>query len=436
MDIGLMMDGDYGVGQTQQQAFDNTLYAAELAETLGFDSIWLAERHFSPPGSSALIPSIAASPLLLATAIAMRTSRVRIGTAVLLLPLGHPVRLAEEVATLDHLSRGRLDLGIGRSSFPRAYTGYNVPYAESRERFREYLDIMRLAWTQPQFSYTGAYYTCTDLAVLPKPHQQPHPPLHHAAATPDTFTAIGRAGLSLLVALIGTPVSGLTAMIELYQSAWRAAGHPGRGEVRLRLPVYVAETLSRAQAEPRDSVMPYYERLRLGYLQNAQQYEGRERTARAAELETLTYDEVLQERVVFGSPKHVVERLRHVQQMVGLSGFIIEPNVGGIIAPELVDHSLKLFTQDVVPYLRDSVCYAPHASGWQTRSMTWPPGLRITGLQRQWLIHAAALAQHANAVFLRQLLCKNFQAIAVGVEEVDADGGAVLGGTVDLRPCM
>jgi alkanesulfonate monooxygenase SsuD/methylene tetrahydromethanopterin reductase-like flavin-dependent oxidoreductase (luciferase family) len=354
MDIGLMMDGDYGDGQTQHEAFDMALRTAEQAETLGFDSVWLAERHFSAPGSGALIPSIAASPLLIATAIATRTSRLRIGTAVLLLPLGHPVRLAEEVATLDHLSRGRLDLGIGRSSFPRAYTGYNVPYEESRERFREYLTIMRLAWTQPQVSYDGAFYTCADLNVLPKPYQQPHPPLHHAAATPDTFTAVGSAGLALLVALIGTPMSDLAALVAAYQTAWQAAGHPGQGEVRLRLPIYVAETLSRAQADPYASVMPYYERLRRGYLQNAQQFEGRERTARAAQLATLTYDEVLNERVVFGTPQYVVERLRNLQQTMDLSGFIIEPNVGGIIPPELVDHSMKLFTQDVVPYLRES----------------------------------------------------------------------------------
>ncbi|ETX07373.1 LLM class flavin-dependent oxidoreductase [Candidatus Entotheonella palauensis] len=352
MDIGLMMDGDYGEGQTQQEAFDTTLRTSERAENLGFDSIWLAERHFSAPGSGALIPSIASSPLLMATAIATRTSHLRIGTAVLLLPLGHPVRMAEEVATLDHLSCGRLDLGIGRSSFPRAYSGYNVPYEESRERFREYLDIMCLAWTQPQFSYDGVFYTCTDLDVLPKPYQQPHPPLHHAAATPDTFTAIGRAGLALLVALIGTPMSELATLIAHYQTAWQAAGHSGQGEVRLRLPIYVAETQSRAQQEPYASVMPYYERLRRGYLQNAQQYEGRERTARAAQLAALTYEEVLKERVVFGTPKQVAERLCALRQSMGLSGLIIEPNVGGIIPPERVDHSMKLFTREVAPELR------------------------------------------------------------------------------------
>ena len=355
MDIGLMMDSDYRADQTQQEAFDAVLTTADQAETLGFDSIWLAERHFSPPGSAALVSSIGSAPLLLATAIAMRTSQLRIGTAVLLLPLGHPVRLAEEVATLDSLSQGRLDLGIGRSSFPRAYEGYNILYAESRARFQEYLDIMRLAWTQPRFSYSGTFYTCRDLEVLPKPYQYPHPPLHQAAATRDTFVAIGNMGLRLLVALIGTPMAELASVIAAYQAAWRAAGHPGQGEVRLRLPIYVAETLEQAQADPRPSVMPYYERLRQSYLRSAQQLESAERTAQAAQLATLTYEELLQERVVFGTPRDVAERLHTVRQALGLSGFIIEPNVGGGISPERVARSLDLFAHAVAPRLREAL---------------------------------------------------------------------------------
>lgn len=353
MDIGWMMDCDYRAGQTQREAFDAVLTTADLAETLGFDGIWLAERHFSPPGGTVLVPSIGSAPLLMATAIAMRTSRLRIGTAVLLLPLGHPVRLAEEVATLDHLSQGRLDLGIGRSSFPRSYEGYNIPYEESRARFREYLEVMRCAWSQPRFSYTGTFYASRDLEVLPKPYQHPHPPLHHAAATPETFTAIGTMGLSLLVALIGTPVSALTTVIAEYRAAWRAAGHPGQGEVRLRLPIYVAETLDRALADPYPSVMPYYERLRQGYLRSPQGFESAERTVRAAQLATLTYEEVLQERVVFGTPRHVADRLRTLQQAVGLAGIIIEPNVGAGISPDLVARSMGLFAQEVAPRLRE-----------------------------------------------------------------------------------
>lgn len=352
MDIGLMIDSDYNTGQTQQEALAAVLTTAQQAEARGFDGVWLAERHFSPPGSATLVPSVGAAPLLLATAIAMRT-QLRIGTAVLLLPLGHPVRLAEEIATLDHLCHGRLELGIGRSSFPRAYEGYNIPYEESRTRFQEYLEIMRLAWTQPQLSYEGKFYTCKDIAVLPQPYQHPYPTLHQAASTYETFVAGGSAGLALLVALIGTQLSDLTDMVAAYRAAWQDAGHPGQGAVRLRLPIYVAATQEQAEADPYTGVMPYYERLRQGYLRSmTHSFENADRSARATQLATLTYAQLLQERVVFGTPAYVVDRLCAMQQAVGLTGIIVEPNVGGTLPPALVERSMDLFFKDVVPQLR------------------------------------------------------------------------------------
>ena len=192
-----------------------------------------------------------------------------------------------------------------------------------------------------------------DVEVLPKPWQHPHPPLYQAAATRETFAAVGTMGLGLLVALIGTPMAELASVIAVYQAAWQAAGHPGQGEVRLRLPLYVAETQEQAQADPRPSVLPYYERLRQGYLRSAQQFECAERTARAAQLASLTYEELLQERVVFGTPRDVVARLRTVQQALGLSGFIIEPNVGGGLPLDRVARSLDLFAHVVAPQLRE-----------------------------------------------------------------------------------
>jgi alkanesulfonate monooxygenase SsuD/methylene tetrahydromethanopterin reductase-like flavin-dependent oxidoreductase (luciferase family) len=148
-------------------------------------------------------------------------------------------------------------------------------------------------------------------------------------------------------------VSALATMIAAYRAAWQAAGHLGQGEVRLRLPIYVAATRNKAQADPCSSVMLYYDRLRQGYLRSLQGYESAERTARGAQLATLTYDEVLQERVVFGTPKEVAERLCTLQQAVGLSGIIIEPNVGGGLHPELVAHSMALFAHEVAPHLRE-----------------------------------------------------------------------------------
>jgi len=352
MHIGLMMECDFREGRTQREAFDEALATAEAAEALGFDGIWLAERHFAAPGGSAPVSSIGSSPLLLATAIATRTSRLRVGTAVLLLPLGHPVRLAEEVATLDHLSHGRLDLGIGRSSFPRSYEGYNIAYEESRARFREYLDVMRLAWTQERFSYAGTFYTFRDVELIPKPYQHPHPPLHHAATTRETFAAIGTLGFPLLVGLVSAAMSELAEGIAEYQAAWHEAGHPGQGEVRLRLPIYVAEDMDRARSEPQASAMPYYERVRQAYLRSANTFENPARAARAARLATLTSADVLQTRVVFGMPTLVTERLSTLRHEVGLSGIIMEPNIGGRIPHELLLHSMRLFTQEVAPSLR------------------------------------------------------------------------------------
>jgi alkanesulfonate monooxygenase SsuD/methylene tetrahydromethanopterin reductase-like flavin-dependent oxidoreductase (luciferase family) len=157
----------------------------------------------------------------------------------------------------------------------------------------------------------------------------------------------------LLVALIGTPISELATVIAVYQSAWQTAGHPGRGEVRLRLPIYVADTQYHAQADPEPGVMPYYERLRQGYLRSPQRFESIERTTRAAQLATLTYEEVLQERVVFGTPRYVTARLRALQQALGLYGIIIEPNIGGGIALDLVARSMDLFAHEVAPRLRE-----------------------------------------------------------------------------------
>ena len=112
--------------------------------------MWLAEHHFTPPIGADSTPggSIVLSPLVLAAALGARTERIEIGTAVLVLPLGYPVRMAEEVATVDHLTGGRLRLGVGRSGFPRAYAGYGIDCESSRARFLEYLDLMRRAWTE------------------------------------------------------------------------------------------------------------------------------------------------------------------------------------------------------------------------------------------------------------------------------------------------
>ncbi|MCH8352184.1 MAG: LLM class flavin-dependent oxidoreductase, partial [Chloroflexi bacterium] len=199
MHLGLMLECDYRYGATQQEAFGEAFSLVNAAEEGGLDGVWLAERHFAAPrnpldSAGAGIPSIVSVPLILASAIAARTERLRIGIAVSVLPLVHPIRMAEEAAMVDQISQGRFDFGVGRSGFARSYEGYGIPYSESTERFQEHLDIILAAWSNERFSYQGKYHTFDNVCVLPKPYQKPYPPVRVAATTQDTFPRVGGQG--------------------------------------------------------------------------------------------------------------------------------------------------------------------------------------------------------------------------------------------------
>jgi len=359
MHVGLVMECDYREGRTQEEAFAEAMAIAEIAETQGLDGVWLAERHFAmhrrptdPMGAG--IPSIASVPLVLAAAIAARTSRIRVGTGVSVLPLCHPIRTAEEAATVDQISRGRLDFGVGRSGFPRAYSGYGVPYDESRERFQESLDVILKAWTVDGFTHAGKYFTCDNLTVVPRPYQKPHPPIWVAATTHDTFPIVGRLGYSLVTGLRGFDVPEAMGHLAAYRAARREAGHAGDGNVYLRIPVYVAATAARAHAEAEESTMRSYRRLSENMAASvgaSGTTASEERAERAERLSQLTYEDVLRDRVAYGTPDMVVERLRQLREQLGLAGVIMESNVGGRIPLEQVLESIRLYATEVAPQL-------------------------------------------------------------------------------------
>src|SRR4029077_14383328 len=186
---------------------------------------------------------------------------LRAAPGVSVRPLVHPIRTAEEAATVDQISQGRLDFGVGRSGFPRAYSGYGVRYDESRERFQESLDVILKAWTQNGFSHAGKYFTFDNLPVVPRPYQKPHPPIWVAATTYDTFPMVGSMGLSLVTGVRGADIPEARRNLDAYRAARKAAGHPGAGNVYVRMPVYVAATAAQARSEPEESTMRAYRRL-------------------------------------------------------------------------------------------------------------------------------------------------------------------------------
>jgi alkanesulfonate monooxygenase SsuD/methylene tetrahydromethanopterin reductase-like flavin-dependent oxidoreductase (luciferase family) len=326
--------------QSDADAFTQALDQVSDAERWGLDAIWLAEIHQQANRS------VLSAPLTVASAIAARTSSIKIGTAVQVLPLCHPLRLAEETATIDQMSRGRLLLGAGRSGNPRSYAAYGVPYAESRERFFETLDILKLAWTQPSFSYAGKFHTFTDARAVPRPYQQPHPPIRIAGASEDTFPVLGALGFPLFVAVRSGSLSGLAPDLQAYRAAYQAAGHPGKGEVYLRLSLHLAETDALALEEAEPSMMQ-------GYKSLTTRLEGSPNSRRRAELETvrtITYAEVLRDKVVVGGPERVTDRLLQLREELGIDGILAELNFGSHIPSPMMMRSLRLLCENVRPH--------------------------------------------------------------------------------------
>src|SRR3984893_14850105 len=222
-----------GDSQSESQRVRDILAQIELGEKIGFDTVWLGGIHFGRRSS------ILASPLMILAAAAQRTQRIRLGTAVTLLPLHSPVKIAEEAATADILSGGRLEFGVGRGTAPIHYVGYNVPQEESRERFEEALAVIRAAWTQDRLTYQGKYFHAQDLQVVPKPVQKPHPPVRLAANSPETFTIAGQLGLPIFASPLINPPDKLREYLTVHRTSLKSGA---KQHVALGIPVYVADS--------------------------------------------------------------------------------------------------------------------------------------------------------------------------------------------------
>jgi alkanesulfonate monooxygenase SsuD/methylene tetrahydromethanopterin reductase-like flavin-dependent oxidoreductase (luciferase family) len=346
MQYGMFLEFPRPAGSTYKEAFDTSFALVDEAERLGVQSVWLAEYHFNPG-------RVLSSPIMIATAIASRTERIRVGLAVQCLPLGHPVRLAEEAATLDQLSNGRLEYGVGRGTFPNVHEGFNTPFAESRGRFEESLEIIKKAWTEESFTFEGEYFQFRDLCVEPKPRQEPHPPIRVGITSAESFPIAGRMGYPILInpSRVFT-LDELAQHIGSYRRAWHEAGHAGEPEVGLRVPIYVAETEEKAYSDPREGAIFMAQRLGQRVLSYADygattgdwQSEG-ERVL------DMDYDDWLRDKVAYGTPDTVAEKLRQLQEDLGLTHLIYEVDLGNHLLYELQLNSLRLFNEEVLPQL-------------------------------------------------------------------------------------
>ncbi len=349
MHFGIFMEFETREGRSQQESFMDGFELVEAADNWGLDGVWLGEMHFNPARS------VLSAPIVVATSIATRTQRLRVGMAVQVLPLNNPLRIAEEVSTVDQISGGRFDFGIGRSGSARAYDLYGVPYGESQARFSEALNIILEAWKGERFSYTGDFYQFENATVSPRPCQLPHPPIWMAATTEETFPRVGNMGLPIFVGLRGMDTADLRVHLQAYRKAWQEAGHQGAGNVYLRIPVYAGETEQGAIEEPHDSIQYYFRRqadIQRAGVGRAGAGPADRRQARADRLANLTYDEILHTKVAFGTARNLVDRLSQLQEELGLDGIVAELDAGGLIPAERVKRSLHILTHDVMPHFK------------------------------------------------------------------------------------
>lgn len=307
-------------------------------ESLGFDTVVLGERHFRH--ANLLYPSA----FSVGAAIAARTERLRIGTAGRVLSLDHPLHVAEDAATLDVLSGGRLDFGATRASLDEeAHRVFGAPTAESTGRFTEALEIIRAAWTRETFSYDGAHYVIPEVSVFPRPVQQPHPPIYLVAVSPERLAFAAQEGYSAYVGAIRS-IGELTGTCESYWKALAEAGHD-RDRVALSVNrfVYVSADDARARKEFEGAFMEFMAR-RAPDLRAAL-------VAKYGAEDELRFGRFLDDFLIVGGPDTVATRLNEILTSVDAGYLLVTLNFV-TLDHSLCERSTELFAREVMPGLR------------------------------------------------------------------------------------
>jgi alkanesulfonate monooxygenase SsuD/methylene tetrahydromethanopterin reductase-like flavin-dependent oxidoreductase (luciferase family) len=324
-----------------------------LSEDLGFDSVWLTEHHYADYGLSA-------APSVLAATLAARTERVSIGTAVYVVPFHHPLRLAEETATLDILSRGRLIVGIGRGNRPLEFVGHGVRLDDSRARLEEGVEVLVQAWTRERVDFHGRYWQFSSLPVYPKPRTLPHPPLAVAAISTDSVTWAARRGYRILSSGLGTPLAALINLRQVYDQALREAGHTPEIVETLRAHwtvtkhVYVAETdaQARAEAEPHERwyLDSFARSLRADGLAGLTDAAREQANAFALRASERRWEDLIEDSLLIGSPATLRRKVAELLE-AGVGELVCWMNFGGLPIDQ-VRRSMRLFSDEVMPAFR------------------------------------------------------------------------------------
>lgn len=330
--------------QNEVTYFKDTLDLMIYGDQLGFDSVWVGEEHFYSFG-------ICPSPQLFLTALARETSRIRLGTAISLLPFEHPLRKAEDFAMLDILSNGRLNFGVGRGLIPKHFEGFQVKPQESRARYEESLAIIEQAWTQETFSYEGQFWKIPELSLSPKPIQKPCPPIYRGLASPGGYESAGVKGHGgLIVPWLTGPNPEVRRYVEHYRQVAREHGHQHVPSLFVFW-LFVNNDYQRALSEAREVTQRYVD-LTTHFLPKATVEKMHpDDPRRLFWYQVTSLPENIEERGIVGTPRDCCRRLKELRDEFGIDHVAFYLHAG---ARDIGNarRALELCAKEVMPELR------------------------------------------------------------------------------------
>jgi alkanesulfonate monooxygenase SsuD/methylene tetrahydromethanopterin reductase-like flavin-dependent oxidoreductase (luciferase family) len=340
-------DADYDAIQEQ-------VTQACFAETAGFDGIWLTEHNFTGE-------SVYCDPIPFASVVAARTSRIRIGFAVLQLALRHPIRLATQLALLDNLSDGRLDVGVGHGTNYNEYefVGYGLRSADSRERMEETLDVMVRAWTEAPLVHHGKFYQLSLPALRPRTRQRPHPPIWRAVSSAGSVKECGRMGVPILIARI--PLARIPERVALYDAGLAESGLDAATQRQLRATaavwrwVHVAESQSQAEDELRVALLETRRhQLDARAAHNPSDFTVAESRVNPWNDPRLSHEDgvryALENSALCGTPARVADQVAAMRD-VGARHVLCQMSIGALPHARIMD-AMRGFGEHVIPRFR------------------------------------------------------------------------------------
>ena len=357
------------------EILDNVRDIAVYCDKNNWNSIWFTEHHFNHEGMES-----SPNPLMICTDVAARTKQIRLGQACNVITFWNPIRLAEDIAALDHLSKGRVEVGIGRGVYGREAVHMNVEadlkdQAKNKRLFQETLTIMKKAWTEKFFKHKGEFYTYPSpnfvwqhdmsppnedfmdlktnqikkISVIPQPYQKPHPPIWQVVDSASSIEWAAKNGINCIMWI--PTVKTLKKRFEIYKNAkseTKKKDTPMGEGISLVRDMFVAETMEDAKKLAGEQMVNYMRWVCHWRGLGNHMDPGEELPQTKGKLDLLNYDFLHKRNMLFGTPDYVVEKIKELQTELNLQNLLVWSSIPGIKHEDAM-RSVKLFNDEVIP---------------------------------------------------------------------------------------